>query len=64
MALFWGYLHLSLHEIWETASDAELHCVMMVPLCVRGLPVHNFHTRAENDHLPMFLDLVMHVMTT
>lgn len=65
MALFWGYLHLCSHEVWEASSNAELHCAMMVPPCVDGQPILilvNFHTRAENDHLPMFLDLVLQVM--
>nr|WET19885.2 MAG: polymerase [Freshwater turtle neural virus 1] len=61
VALFWGYFHLVTHEFWCDASETELHGAMMVPSSAGGLPVLyliNFHTRAENDHLPTFIDLI------
>nr|UVF58767.1 MAG: L protein [Salarius guttatus piscichuvirus] len=64
VALFWGYLHLLTHAEWKGSTDIELHAAMLTPSCAGGLPVlflSNFHTRAENDHLPMFIDLCFHI---
>ncbi|QHX39760.1 RNA-dependent RNA polymerase [Herr Frank virus 1] len=61
VALFWSYHHLIRHHLYKGLSDTKLHGLMLTPSCVGGLPVlylSSFHTRAENDHLPVYLDLL------
>ncbi|AVM87272.1 L protein [Guangdong red-banded snake chuvirus-like virus] len=66
VSLTWLYYHLKTHMNYCDLTDTELHATALTPSCVGGLPIlflANFHTRAENDHLPFYLDLIKFLKT-